>query len=135
MAHLIAQCVKTEPLAYEPFISAIKSFAPALSFVNTSNHADTKVSQTFSFSFKLDISVYADETLHSCDVSTAEVIIKFKWAAFNNAFCNPPLNLNKSGFFFINQTMRGTDTLGQITSYATAQLGAQCHTIPTLSRS
>ncbi|KAG1777120.1 hypothetical protein EV702DRAFT_1045519 [Suillus placidus] len=105
--------VKKELQAYEPFIAAIQSFGPALSFVNTSASQDTDISATFSFTVKPDISVYADGTSHGCNVSTAEVIIKFKWDAIHDAFCD---------------TMKGIDTLGQITSYAAAQLGAQYRT-------
>jgi hypothetical protein len=133
--------------AYEPFVSlrdyhtgiaesltlmfqigAMQSFGPALSFVNTSGSAASDISGTFSFAVKPDICVYADGTTHGCHVSTAEVIVEFKWDAINDAFCDPPLSSNVDGFSFINQTMKGMDTLGQITSYAAAQLGAQYRT-------
>ncbi|KAG2058434.1 hypothetical protein BDR06DRAFT_850000, partial [Suillus hirtellus] len=45
-----------------------------------------------------------------------------------DAFCDPPLHSDVSRFSFINHTMKGMDTLGQITSYTAAQLGAQYHT-------
>jgi hypothetical protein len=86
------------------------------------------ISETFSFAVKPDICVYADGTTHGCHVSTAEVIVEFKWDAINVAFCDPPLSSNVDGFSFINQAMKGMDTLGQITSYAAAQLGAQYRT-------
>ncbi|KAG1720203.1 uncharacterized protein EDB91DRAFT_1257098 [Suillus paluster] len=96
--------VKDEVLAYEPFIGTLKSFAPALSFIDTSNHADTKLSQAFSFTVKPDISIYADGTSHSCNVSIAEVLVKLKWAAVHDAFCDPPLD-SKDKSSFINQTV------------------------------
>ncbi|KAG2113385.1 hypothetical protein DEU56DRAFT_761947 [Suillus clintonianus] len=117
-------CVKNEVLAYEPFIGTMKSFAPALSFVNTSNHADTRVAKAFSFGIKPDISIYADGTSHGCDVSTAEVLVELKWATIHDAF-REPLDSKSS---CVNPTMKGMDTLGQITSYAAAQLGAQYRT-------
>lgn len=87
-----------------------------------------KLARSFSFAIKPDISVYADGTSHGCDVSTAEVIVKLKWAAIHNAFRDPPLDSMENTSSFVNPTMKGLDTLGQIMSYAAAQLGAQYHT-------
>ncbi|KAG2059964.1 hypothetical protein BDR06DRAFT_832647, partial [Suillus hirtellus] len=57
------------------------------------------------------------------DVSTTEIIIEFKWSYSHDAFCNP------SGVdSIVSKTNWGMDTLGQITSYAAAQLGTQFHT-------
>ncbi|KAG2112045.1 uncharacterized protein F5147DRAFT_572920 [Suillus discolor] len=106
----------------------MKSFAPALSFVNSSSHPDTKLTQSFSFAIKLDISVYANRTSHGCNVSTTEILVKLKWAPIHDAFHDLPLNSMENTSSFINQTMKGMDTLGQITSYTAAQLGAQYHT-------
>ncbi|KAG1894227.1 uncharacterized protein F5891DRAFT_1195511 [Suillus fuscotomentosus] len=107
--------VRNEEHAYIPFINAIKPFAPQLSFV------DTHI-----FNIKPDICVYPDgcaPSSHNCNVSTTEIIVKFKWSYSHDAFCNP------SGVDSIVSKMnRGMDTLGQITSYAAAQLGTQFRT-------
>lgn len=55
-----------------------------------------------------------------------EVIIEFKWGSTDNPFREPfgPSDNRQ----FISDTDKGMDTLGQITSYAAAQLGAQYRT-------
>ncbi|KAG1798281.1 uncharacterized protein HD556DRAFT_1440621 [Suillus plorans] len=118
--------IKHEERAYTPFINAIKPFTPQLSFVNTHNHADTqncsKINSTV-FNIKPDICVYPDGCAPSspnCDVSSTEIIIKFKWSYSHDAFCEP------SGVdSVVSQTERGMDMLGQIASYTAAQLGTQ----------
>ncbi|KAG0697706.1 hypothetical protein DFH29DRAFT_811311 [Suillus ampliporus] len=105
-------------------IDAIQPFAPQLSFVNTSKHADMKNCSSFTFNVKLDICVYANGTSHGCDISKSEVIIEFKWSDVHDAFSKHP-GVDKP---IVSQTDNGFDTLGQITSYAVAQLGAQYHT-------
>ncbi|KAG1812396.1 uncharacterized protein BJ212DRAFT_1219319, partial [Suillus subaureus] len=70
---------------------------------------------------KPDVCVYTDATSHGCNISKFEVTIKFKWKDANDAFIKYP-KVDKS---FVSQTDKGFDTLGQITSYASAQLSAQ----------
>ncbi|KAG1800243.1 uncharacterized protein HD556DRAFT_1222013, partial [Suillus plorans] len=55
------------------------------------------------------------------NISKFEVNIKFKWNDIHDAFCKYP-GVDQS---VVSQTDKGFDTLGQITSYAVAQLGAQ----------
>ncbi|KAG1901811.1 uncharacterized protein F5891DRAFT_950129, partial [Suillus fuscotomentosus] len=107
-------------------INAIKHFTPQLSFVDTHNRVDTqncsKINSTV-FNVKPDVCMYPDGCAPSspnCDVSSAEIIIKFKWSYSHDAFCEA------SGVdSVVSQTERGMDTLGQIASYTTAQLGTQ----------
>ncbi|KAG1904970.1 uncharacterized protein F5891DRAFT_1183621 [Suillus fuscotomentosus] len=70
--------VKDEVQPYEPFIDTMKYFASTLLFIETFNHPDMKLARSFSFTIKLDISIYADGISHGCDVSTAALIIKLK---------------------------------------------------------
>ncbi|KAG2094041.1 uncharacterized protein F5147DRAFT_585171 [Suillus discolor] len=125
-----------ETKAYEPFvmqINTMSSFAPGLSFIDTHNHPDTTNCKLFTFQIKPDICVYADGALpprarqSSCDISAAEVIIEFKWDPHHTPFYTPASGPSTTAHF-ISETDKAMDTLGQITSYTTAQLGAQYHT-------
>ncbi|KAG1762982.1 hypothetical protein EDD22DRAFT_846735 [Suillus occidentalis] len=118
------QSIRKEEESYKPFIDAMGPFAPQLSFVNTSKHPDSKNCSSFTFNVMPDVCVYADGTSHGCDVSKAEVIIEFKWGDAHDAFSkNPRVDIP-----VVSQTDKGFDTLGQITSYTSAQLGAQYRT-------
>ncbi|KAG1734425.1 uncharacterized protein EDB91DRAFT_1250943 [Suillus paluster] len=114
---------RDEVHAYEPFINTMKTFAPDLSFVNCHLYADTNNCKKFPFQIKPDVCVYSDGTLAGCNISTAEVVIKFKWSRHNDPFCE-----RTDGTSFLSQTDKGMDTLGQITSYTAAQLTAQYRT-------
>ncbi|KAG1905190.1 uncharacterized protein F5891DRAFT_943966 [Suillus fuscotomentosus] len=105
-------------------INGIRPFAPQLSFVNSSKHADTNNCSSFTFNVKPDVYVYSDGTSHGCNISKFEVNIEFKWNNIHDAFCKNP-GVNQS---VVSQTDKGFDTLGQITSYAVAQLGTQYRT-------
>ncbi|KAG1854333.1 hypothetical protein C8R48DRAFT_610055, partial [Suillus tomentosus] len=96
----------------------MKSFAPQLSFIDSHNYADTTNCSSFTFSVKPDVCVYADPTSRGTDISTAEIIIEFKWGYCHDAF-------REVGDSIVSSTDNSMDTLGQITSYAAAQLGAQ----------
>lgn len=88
----------------------MKSFAPQLSFIDSHNNPDMVNCSSFTFNVKPDVCVYSDPTLRGTNISKAEIIIEFKWG-----YCHDP---------FL-QDGNSMDTLGQITSYAAAQLGAQ----------
>jgi hypothetical protein len=60
------------------------------------------------------------------DSSLAEIFIEFKWQTSDNPFCHVPQPSNTSPFLRPSKAAR--DTLGQITSYAVAQLGSQFRT-------
>ncbi|KAG2059227.1 hypothetical protein BDR06DRAFT_1003836 [Suillus hirtellus] len=107
-----------EQRAYAPFINTMKSFAPQLSFIDSHNHADKVNCSSFIFSVKPDVCVYADTTSRGTNISMAEIIIEFKWGYCHDTF-------HEVGDSIISPTNNGMDMLGQITSYAAAQLGAQ----------
>lgn len=111
-------------------IKAIRPFAPQLSFVDSHSYADLQncsKSNSKVFDVKPDVCVYPDgqepSTLN-CDISTTEIIIEFKWSNSHDAFRQPSPRLDS----VISHTEKGMDTLGQITSYAAAQLGTQFRT-------
>ncbi|KAG1778646.1 hypothetical protein EV702DRAFT_1196157 [Suillus placidus] len=68
-----------------------------------------------------DVCVYANGTSDGCNISKVEVHIEFKWNDASDAFSRHP-GVDKP---IVSQTDKGFDTLGQITSYAAAQLGVQ----------
>ena len=112
-------------------VAAVGPFAPSLDFVNTSASVDRSGQTEFSFEIKPDICAYTrgDKRLVTTDVARAEIIIEFKWHATDDPFCKPyplPGDPNRSTFLCDSNT--GRDTLGQITSYAAAQLGSQFRT-------
>ncbi|KAG1726334.1 hypothetical protein EDD22DRAFT_961450 [Suillus occidentalis] len=108
-----------EQNAYKPFNDTMKSFAPQLSFIDSHSNADTANCSSFTFSVKPDVCVYADPTLRGTDISKAEIIIEFKWAGYSHD------SFIEDGDDIVSSTENSMDTLGQITSYAAAQLGAQ----------
>ncbi|KAG2088560.1 uncharacterized protein F5147DRAFT_658678 [Suillus discolor] len=122
-----------ETKAYEPFINTMTSFAPGLSFIDTHSNADTTNCKLFPFHVKPDICVYANESpppragQPPCDISATEVVIEFKWEPHHNPFYTPANGPGPTSHF-ISETDKAMDTLGQITSYAAAQLGAQYRT-------
>ena len=57
------------------------------------------------------------------------MLIEFKWNASDDPFCDPyPLPDSNNHQLFLHQGKACSDTLGQITSYAAAQLGSQFRT-------
>ena len=60
------------------------------------------------------------------DVTHAKLLIKFKWHSTDDPFCQPTTDKNNQQTF-LHDSKVSTDTIGQITSYATAQLGSQFH--------
>jgi hypothetical protein len=68
----------------------MQEFAPQLLFVNTSKNPDMKNCSSFTFNVMLDICLYADGTSDSCDITKAEVHIKFKWNDALKAFSKNP---------------------------------------------
>lgn len=111
-------------------IKAIQPFAPQLSFVDSHDFLDKKNCSKMNskvFDIKPDVCVYPDgqepSTLN-CDISTTEIIIEFKWSSSHDAFRQHSTPIKS----VISHTEKGMDTLGQITSYAAAQLGTQFRT-------
>ncbi|KAF9238624.1 hypothetical protein BU15DRAFT_35324, partial [Melanogaster broomeanus] len=80
---------------------------------------------------KPDVSVYPKGVVRTgpTDISQAELIIEFKWQKRDDPFC--ARRRNKKGPKhpkFLRENKSAVDTLGQITAYASAQLGSQFRT-------
>lgn len=139
-----------EPLAYDPFVGyliqihhillwlivfkvkATKKFAPHLNFVNSSSYVDCNPRSKFSFGVKPDVTAYENTTDTKTNSATAEIFIEFKWNSTDDPFCDVMSsecsNCHQPHQTFLNSSNAAMDTLGQITSYAAAQLGAQFRT-------
>jgi hypothetical protein len=84
---------------------------------------------------KPDVSVYHKDASPEprMDSSLVEVIIEIKWHDGDDPFCDKPsVKRTEDGSrkvpSFIHHTKRANDTLGQISTYAAAQLGSQFRT-------
>lgn len=62
------------------------------------------------------------------DVAHAELLIKFKWHSADDLFCDTYLPDNANRTTVMRTSKASADTIGQITSYAAAQLGSQFRT-------
>ena len=60
------------------------------------------------------------------DIAHAELLIEFKWLSTNDPFRKPTTAENGEQTF-LHDSKASTDTIGQITSYAAAQLGSRFH--------
>ncbi|KAN0120535.1 hypothetical protein V8E52_004362 [Russula decolorans] len=117
-----------EPYAYEPFNATSRQYIHDLKFVNSSAFNDCNTRCGFPFKIKPDVSVYPPTTDDNVTTNSAlvEIIIEFKWHPRDDPFGDVHgLDPNRP---FIRDTKAAHDTLGQITSYAAAQLGAQFRT-------
>ncbi len=108
-------------------ITATKQFLPGLRIVDTSSHPDCNPRSTLPFLIKPDVSLYPGSTNEvKTNSSISEIFTEFKWHPKDNPFCDVyDVGSSES---FLRGTQAGKDTLGQITSYAAAQLGAQFRT-------
>ena len=110
-------------------IDSISSFAPQLCFVDSHSQGDKKTG--FKFKIKLDISVYHNTLGNAiptgCDSSLLDMHIEFKLYNFENPFTCPPSE-NRDQIAFIGPSDNQQDTLGQIETYAAAQLISQFRT-------
>lgn len=132
--------------AYEPFVSPTKElcfifltviitfkieasskYPDDLKFVNSSSFTDCNPQLRFPFKIKPDVSVYPPTIGMNVktDSSLAEIFIEFKWDTDDDPFALVSDLQNQS---LLRDTKAAYDTLGQITSYAAAQLGAQFRT-------
>lgn len=112
-------------------VKATKELTPDLRVVNSSEFDDRNPQLDFPFKIKPDISVYRFDLPAPImtDSSLAEIFIEFKWQTSDDPFYSRrdhPTLPNASSFLRESKTAR--DTLGQITSYAVAQLGSQFRT-------
>lgn len=110
-------------------IAATEDFLPDLRIVDTSLYPDCNPKSTIPFHIKPDVSVYPGGTNEEkTNSSIAEIFTEFKWNTIDDPFCDVH-DVGSSGCqSFLHATQAGKDTLGQITSYAAAQLGAQFRT-------
>jgi hypothetical protein len=108
----------------------LTSFNLTLKFVNSSSFTDCNLRSNFPFKIKPDVSVYLSDVGKNVntDSALAEIFIEFKWDPNDDPFCDMYEVLDSKYQSFLRDTKGAYDTLGQITSYAAAQLGAQFRT-------
>jgi hypothetical protein len=107
-------------------IAATEDFLPDLRIVDTSLYPDCNPKSTIPFHIKPDVSVYPGGTnKEKTNSLIAEIFTEFKWNTIDDPFCGVHDVGSSSCQSFLHDTQAGKDTLGQITSYAAAQLGAQ----------
>ncbi|KAF8478398.1 hypothetical protein DFH94DRAFT_602415, partial [Russula ochroleuca] len=107
-------------------------FMPGFRVVNSSATVDCNPNSDFVYKIKPDVTVYCNDSDPGVqtDSSLVEIFIKFKLQSGDDPFC-PLHNIQHDGRSvktFLHETKGAVDTLGQITSYAAVQLGAQFHT-------
>jgi hypothetical protein len=140
----------SESESYEPFVSPSKDFCFIflttiatykiatskqyinnydLKFVNSSSSPDCNQRSLLPFKIKPDISIYPPTTAGNVatDSALVEMFIEFKWYPSDDPFGDVRVS-DSNGRSFLRDTKAAYDTLGQITSYAAAQLGAQFRT-------
>jgi hypothetical protein len=105
---------------------------PGFRIVNSSTSVDCNPHSDFPFKIKPDVSVYCADSDPDVltDTSLAEIFIEFKWSPADDPFCDV-CNIqcgNQTATTFLRGSKLGDDTLGQITFYASAQLGSQFRT-------
>jgi hypothetical protein len=106
---------------------------PNFRIVDSSSSVDRNPYSDFPFKIKPDISVYPDTSDLGVrtDTSLVEIFIEFKWKSGDDPFCAVH-DINDSDGrtrrSFLHETHSANDTLGQITSYAAAQLSSQFRT-------
>ena len=101
-------------------INATQQFTPRLHIVNSSSFPDCNSCSKFPFQIKPDLTIYPNFA-EKTNSALAEIFIEFKWKSSDDPFC-----CTDDSFLSTAKTAR--DTLGQITSYAAVQFGAQFRT-------
>lgn len=110
-------------------VDTTKGFIPRFQVVNSSQSLDRNSRSDFPFKIKPDISIYRSDLpiADMTDSSLAEIFIEFKWQPSDDPFCDVTDD-QKFPKSFLRRSNAARDTLGQITSYAAAQLGSQFRT-------
>ena len=108
---------------------------PNLIIVQTATSVNCNQHSDFPFKIKPNVSVYHSDSNPGAktDTSLVEIFIEFKWNSGNDPFCDlHDINVSCSYCrmsdvvkLFLHETKSSNDTLGQITSYAAAQLTSQ----------
>ncbi|KAH9962099.1 hypothetical protein BGW80DRAFT_1463627 [Lactifluus volemus] len=117
---------KSELDAYSPFIKACRKLVPGLIFVDSHSRGDTSGPL-----LKPDVSVYAIQEnkandykgIDCCIMSLLDIHIEFKWSTTEEPFIKHPTATS-----LVANTGNARDTLGQLSTYAAAQLAAQYRT-------
>ncbi|KAF8839516.1 hypothetical protein BDN67DRAFT_953305 [Paxillus ammoniavirescens] len=104
----------------------MQPFSPNLRLVDSHSTPDTKNCSAFTYQVKPDLCVYSNRSSKGCDSSEVEMTIEFKWDPGQNPFGLPYVDDDRPKFIVDRNAAR--DTLGQITAYASAQLGSQFRT-------
>lgn len=104
-------------------IKATKQFTAGLHIVNSSSFVDCNTRSKFPFQIKPDVTIYSKPT-EKTNSAFAEIFIEFKWKPGDDPFCCT----DQDDDSFLSTTKTARDTLGQITSYAAVQFGAQFRT-------
>ncbi|KAH0827761.1 hypothetical protein J3R83DRAFT_3368 [Lanmaoa asiatica] len=123
--HLISHS-RQEGDTYFPFITTATSLVPGLSFIDS--HVQGDKNSRFSFKVNPNVIVYFSHRkmkMGCCHTQTMEMHVKFKWKG-GDSFSIPkaqgamPHRMEE----FVKTTASATETLGQITPYAAAQMSA-----------
>lgn len=114
-------------------IKTTQKFTLNLKLVNSSAFPDCNPRCNFPWKIKPDVSIYPPDVPDAkTNSAIAEIFAEFKWNSTDNPFCDPITitcpSCNRQHQSFVRNTNAALDTLGQITSYAAAQLGAQFRT-------
>lgn len=106
--------------------------------VDSHSHTDCNPRTQLPFKIKPDVTIYPPGTKSTVktDSTKADMFIEFKWETTDDAFCvdvsrecpDSTSSENKTCQSFLRDSKAAADTLGQVTSYAVAQLGAQFRT-------
>jgi len=115
-------------------IGSTERFLPGFCLRDSHKSNDRNLNIQFPSRIRPDVSVYRDNVPSELltDSSLLEIAIEFKWLCYDDPFCDNlkpkrlPDGIEKKSF--VNSSQLANDTLGQISTYATAQLGSQFRT-------
>ncbi|KAI9574127.1 hypothetical protein HD554DRAFT_2011682, partial [Boletus coccyginus] len=104
---------------------------PNLVFVDTYAQGDKK--NRFGFAIKPDISIYSmpvdgHQSPANCTIANLDIHIEFKWHNSEDPFVVPEPSDSLKDTHFIHDLDNARDMLGQISTYAEAQLSVQYYT-------
>jgi hypothetical protein len=108
---------------------------PGFRILNTHALEDRNLNVIFPSRIKPDVSVYRSDACpeQPTDSSLLEIVIEFKSNVYDDPFSdNPKAKRDDDGIekprYLLNSSKLANDTLGQISTYAAAQLGSQFRT-------
>jgi hypothetical protein len=116
-------------------IKSSRDFLPHFQIFNSYASEDRNPNINFPTRIKPDVSVYHTDACppSPTDSSLIEIAIEFKWNQNDDPFCDDPKvkrleDGTEKAKSFIHNSKLANDTLGQISTYAAAQLGSQFRT-------